>query len=112
MVFIRRRSRDARKDRTRTIPFNLAQIAGTGAPCASCALTGVTTNSIANVVDRVPNLGFAANRCQFASQASYKFNSLQATVRKQMSHGLQLQAAYTWSRAFITEPYGINTYPY
>ena len=29
-----------------------------------------------------------------------------------MAHGLQLQAAYTWSRAFITQPYGINAYPY
>ena len=95
-----------------TIPINLAQIAGTGAPCPSCALTGVTQNSVANAVDRVPNLGFSANQVQFASLASYKFNSLQATVRKQMSHGLQLQAAYTWSRAFITQGYGINTYPY
>jgi hypothetical protein len=95
-----------------TIPYNLAQIAGTGAPCAGCTLTGVATNSVANAVDRVPNLGFSANGVEFASQASYKFNSLQATVRKQLSHGLQLQAAYTWSRAFITQPFGINTYPY
>jgi len=29
-----------------------------------------------------------------------------------MSHGLQLQAAYTWSRGFIQIPYGINTFPY
>jgi hypothetical protein len=28
-----------------------------------------------------------------------KFNSLQATVRKQMSHGLTVQAAYTWSKS-------------
>jgi len=95
-----------------TIPINLGQIAGTSAPCVSCALTGVTTNSTANIVDRVPNLGFAANQVQFASQAAYKYNSLQATVRKQMSHGLQLQAAYTWSRAFFTQPLGINTYPW
>src|SRR5207249_10605549 len=42
----------------------------------------------------------------------YKFNSLQASVRKQLSRGFQLQGSYTWSRAFITAPYGINTYPY
>ena len=97
-----------------TIPFNLAQLAGTGAPCTGCAASGanLTTNSIANVVDRVPNLGFSANDLQFASQASYKYNSFQATVRKQMSRGFQLQAAYTWSRGFITQPYGINIYPY
>ena len=33
-------------------------------------------------------------------------------MRKQLSHGLQLQAAYTWSRALISQPYGINTAPY
>ena len=33
-------------------------------------------------------------------------------MRKQLSHGLQFQAAYTWSRALIGYPYGINTYPY
>ena len=29
-----------------------------------------------------------------------------------MSHGFQFQAAYTFSRAFITQPFGINTAPY
>src|SRR5205807_1579234 len=38
--------------------------------------------------------------------------SLQVTVRKQMSYGLQMQASYTWSRAFITQPFGINAPPY
>ncbi len=31
-----------------------------------------------------------------------KYNSLQATVRKTLSHGLQLQAAYTWSKSLST----------
>jgi hypothetical protein len=34
---------------------------------------------------------------------SYKYNSLQATVRKQLSRGLTFQAAYTFSRAFTNE---------
>jgi hypothetical protein len=29
-----------------------------------------------------------------------------------MSHGLQLQAAYTWARAFEQSAQGVNTYPY
>ena len=29
-----------------------------------------------------------------------KYNSLQITVRKQFSHGFQMQAAYTWARSF------------
>src|SRR4029077_8650387 len=34
------------------------------------------------------------------------------TLRKQISHGLQVQAAYSWSRGFEQNPVGINTYPY
>jgi len=33
-------------------------------------------------------------------------------MRKQMSHGLQIQAAYSWSRGFEQSPVGINTFPY
>jgi hypothetical protein len=40
---------------------------------------------------------------QFADSSDMKYNSLQATLRKQLSHGLQLQAAYTWSRGFVSE---------
>ena len=43
---------------------------------------------------------------------SYKFNGLEVTIRKQMSHGLQLQASYTHSKSFITLPFGINQAPY
>ncbi len=90
--------------------LNLAPLAGPG--CTSCALTGVTTNTVNNVLLRVPELGIAANNPVLATQESYKYNSLQATVRKNLSHGLQLQGSYTWSRAFITQPFGINVYPY
>ena len=34
------------------------------------------------------------------------------TLRKQISRGLQLQAAYSWSRGFEQAPVGIDTYPY
>jgi len=43
---------------------------------------------------------------------NYKYNALQLTVRKQLSHGLQIQGAYTWSRSFLQVPFGVNTYPY
>jgi len=90
--------------------FNLAPLVGAG--CTSCALTGVTTNTVANVADRVPYLGLSPTDAMIASTASYKYNSLQATVRKQLSYGLQLQGSYTWSRAFIALPFFMNTYPY
>jgi len=93
-------------------PYNVAQLAGVGAPCISCALTGVTTNTAGNVVLRAPILGIGANAQELQTNDNYKFNSLQVTLRKQISHGLQLQAAYSWSRGFEQAPVGINTYPY
>jgi Carboxypeptidase regulatory-like domain len=94
-----------------TSPFNLAQLVGVGSPCVNC-LPGVTTNTVGNVQGRVPNLGVSAASAVFATNSGYKYNSLQATVRKQFSHGLQLQAAYTWSRALLGYADGVNTYPY
>jgi hypothetical protein len=71
--------------------------AGAGANC-------VTTNTLANVAERVPYLGFgAAGLLEFATDTDTKYNSLQATLHKQFSHGFQLQASYTWSRASATE---------
>jgi hypothetical protein len=90
--------------------FNVAELAGAG--CVSCALTGVTTNTTANVPLRVRELGVSSTTTRIATDASYKFNSLQATVRKQFTHGFQFQAAYTFSRGFITSQQGINTAPY
>ena len=61
----------------------------------------------------------------FDTIGDIKFNSLQVTVRKQLSYGLTFQAAYTWSRAFadflgpggansgdpnnLAQQYGLNT---
>jgi hypothetical protein len=92
--------------------YNYAQLAGTGAPCVSCAVTGVTTNTTANAILRVPYLGISPTSSYDQTNSNYKYNSLQVTMRKQMSHGLQLQAAYTWARAFEQTATGVNTYPY
>jgi hypothetical protein len=61
---------------------------------------------------RAPILGLGTSAQQLQTNDNYKFNSLQVTVRKQISHGLQFQAAYSWSRGFEQSPVGINTYPY
>jgi hypothetical protein len=37
------------------------------------------------------------------------YNSLQASVRKQMSHGIQLQGAYTWGKTMTTVANGYGT---
>ncbi|MGD0966079.1 MAG: carboxypeptidase-like regulatory domain-containing protein [Candidatus Acidiferrales bacterium] len=64
----------------------------------------VTTNTVANASLRVPYLGFApAGMLDFANDTDTKFNSLQVTLRKQLSHGLQAQAAYSFSRGVGTD---------
>jgi Carboxypeptidase regulatory-like domain len=90
-----------------SVPWNWALLASPTNP-----INGQTTNTVQNVPDRVPYLGISPAVAQLTTNLSYVYNALQATVRKQMSHGLQLQAAYTWNRAFISTPNGINTFPY
>ena len=92
--------------------FNLAQLAGVGSPCVSCAATNVTTNTTANTALRTPLLGVSPTDTMVQTNLNYEYNGLQATVRKQLSRGLQFQAAYTWSRSFLQSPFGVNTYPY
>ncbi|HVZ60462.1 MAG TPA: hypothetical protein VG892_06705, partial [Terriglobales bacterium] len=85
--------------------LNAARLASPSNP-----INGLTTNTVANAPLRVPYLGFAAGGLQAAeTSGASKYNSLQLTVRKEFSHGLQFQAAYTYSRAFTnTGYYGVN----
>jgi hypothetical protein len=79
---------------------------------AATPINGVTTNTPANARLRVPYLGFSPTGLQAAdNQGDYKYNSLQATVRKSLSHGLSLQAAYTFSRALTTQGYSTGIPP-
>jgi hypothetical protein len=103
-------SRSGQPGQFTAVNFNIAPLAGPG--CASCLLTGVTTSTSTNAPLRVPYLGLTPTVTEVGNLDNYKYNSLQATVRKQLSYGLQLQGSYTWSRAFIQNPYGINVYPY
>lgn len=80
---------------------NLHLLNEPGLASASNPINGITTNTVNNASLRVPYLGFGPGGMQyFDTLGAIKFNSLQVTVRKQFSHGLTFQAAYTWSRAF------------
>jgi hypothetical protein len=82
------------------------QINGAQLASATNPINGITRNTTGNALVRVPYLGFGpAGLAQDRTIGDSKFNSFQATVRKQFSHGFQMQAAYTWSRSFSTVPY-------
>jgi hypothetical protein len=77
------------------------------APGIAAAL--VTTNTAANASLRVPYLGFApGGLISGATDSSSKFDSLQLTMQKRLSHGVSFQAAYTWSKALTTGTLQIN----
>jgi len=78
--------------------YNTALIAS-----ASNPVNGQTTTTTANVQARVPYLGYDAGGLQGTGyDGVYNYNSLQVTVRKQFSHGLTMQGAYTWSKDLTT----------
>jgi hypothetical protein len=62
-------------------------------------VNGLTTNSVANVTERVPFVGLAPLIYRLQSSGNTIYNSLQATLMKDMSHGFQFLAAYTFSKS-------------
>jgi hypothetical protein len=74
--------------------YNVAQLASPSNP-----INGITTNTLANVTARVQYLGYISGGLTgTAFDGKSNYNSLQLTVRKQYSHGLTMQASYTYSK--------------
>jgi hypothetical protein len=66
-------------------------------------VNGINTNTTSNAALRVPYMGFSTlGLAEQVNSGKTLFDSLQVTVRKQMSYGLEMQAAYTWARALTT----------
>ncbi len=82
--------------------LNTPQIASVANPVNCGGPVGcITTNTAANATQRVPVLGIAPNGVSYGTNAGDSdYSALQATLRKTLSHGLTLQAAYTWDRDF------------
>jgi hypothetical protein len=75
--------------------YNTASIATPSHP-----VNGLTTTTVLNRDLRVPYLGFGASTLQgTAYDGISNYNSLQITLRKQLSRGLSFQAAYTYSKS-------------
>jgi hypothetical protein len=61
--------------------------------------TPVTVNTVGNADERVSYLGFAPTGVATTNtNGGSLYNSLQAELRHQFSHGLLVQVAYTWSK--------------
>ncbi len=75
-------------------------------------INGVTTNTVAsaNLQARVPYQGFTPGGVSRIETYGFSmFNSMQATVKRQVSRGVYLQAAYTWSKILTTVTGGDGT---
>ena len=62
-------------------------------------VNGLTTNSTANAVERVPFVGLSPLVYRLESSGNSIYNSFQATLKKDISHGFQFLAAYTFSKS-------------
>jgi hypothetical protein len=68
-------------------------------------IRGETTNTLVNVMLRVPFQGWdPANLVQIESAGASWYNALLVSLNKRFSHGLQAQISYTFSRNSTTDP--------
>ncbi|MEQ1354444.1 MAG: TonB-dependent receptor [Candidatus Acidiferrum sp.] len=68
-------------------------------------IRGETTNTLSNVMLRVPFEGWdPANLIQIESAGASWYNALLVSLNKRFSHDLQAQVSYTFSRNLTTDP--------
>jgi len=65
----------------------------------SSPVNELTTNSAANAVERVPFVGLSPAFFRVESSGNSNYNALEATLKKDISHGFQAVAAYTFSKS-------------
>jgi hypothetical protein len=65
----------------------------------SSPVNGLTTNSTADAAERVPFVGLSPLLYRLESSGNSNYNSLEATLKKDISHGFQFLAAYTFSNS-------------
>ena len=78
---------------TGCVEFNQSLLASPEHP-----VNGETTNSAVNVVQRLPYAGISPGSLLCESTFNAHYDSLQTSLTKRMSHGLEFLGSYTWSR--------------
>ncbi len=79
--------------------LNQASLASSSRP-----IRGVTTNTVANIAQRVPFLGFIPTGIhQTETAGESRYNGLEVSLTKRLSKGLSLLASYTWSKSLDTD---------
>jgi len=74
-------------------------------------VNGITTNTVANAVGRVPVLGISPSGLNQANWLGISnYNALQVNVQRKLTHGLQFGAAYTYGKT-LTDVTGVGTFP-
>ena len=72
-------------------------------------IRGVTTNTVANIPERQPILGFAPDSMvQVESTGAAWYNGLNVSLTKRFSKGLQFLASYTYSKTLDTAGAAVN----
>ena len=88
----------------RLIEYNQALLASPQNP-----INGITTNTLANTQQRVPVLGMGTGGLlDVTTGGDILYNSLQTSLTKRFSHGVQFQVAYTFGKT-LDNVVGSNT---
>jgi hypothetical protein len=76
-----------------SVEFNQALLASSQNP-----VNGATMNTAANVIQRLPFAGIATGSLFSETAFIANYNSLQGSITKRLSHGLEFLGSYTWSK--------------
>ena len=71
-------------------------------------IRGQTTNTLANLTQRSPFLGFSNDATELQTEGAMRYNALQVSLNKRFSHGLEFLVAYTWAKS-LTDANGFST---
>jgi hypothetical protein len=93
--YVRTRGKNLVRHRT----LNQAGLASAANP-----IRGVTTNTVENILQRVPYQGWQATGLRVNESAGESwYDGLEASLTKRFSHGLQFLASYTWAKSLDTD---------